>query len=94
MSASKDDYESGLDPKAKAILDLLRANPAKAYTVMDIHGAVYTESEKSAHLATGLKEVFGQIQSWLNEFSERGYVKLKRVAASFYYTAAGSQCED
>jgi hypothetical protein len=89
VSASTGDYESGLDPKAKEILDLLRANPAKSYTVMDLYGAVYAESEKSAHLATGLKEVFGQIQGWLNEFSERGYVKLKRIAASFYYTAAG-----
>lgn len=89
MSASTGDYESGLDPKAKAILDLLRSNPAKSYTVMDLHGAVYSESEKSAHLAAGLREVFGQIQGWLNEFSERGYVKSKRISTSFYYTAAG-----
>jgi hypothetical protein len=88
VSASTGDYESSLDPKAKAILDLLRANPAKSYTVMDLHGAVYSEAEKSAHLTTGLKEVFGQIQGWLNEFKERGYVKSKLISTSFYYSAA------
>jgi DNA-binding transcriptional ArsR family regulator len=87
VSASTGDYESGLDPKAKAILDLLRANPAKSYTVMDLYGALYAESEKSAHLTTGLKDVFGQIQGWLNEFKERGYVKSKVISTSFYYSA-------
>jgi len=85
---SASDYESSLDPKAKAILDFLRATPAKSYTVMDLYGAVYAEPERNAHLSTGLKDVFAQIQGWLNEFTERGYVKSKRIATSFYYSAA------
>jgi hypothetical protein len=90
MSASKDDYEAGLDPKAREVLQLLRANPGKDFTVMDIYGSIYSDEEKSQHTKGdgGLQEMFKRIQGWLNEFCEQGYVKSKRVATSFFYTVS------
>jgi hypothetical protein len=83
-----DDTEAGLDPKAKEILEFLRANPGKTYTVMDLYGYVYSEAEKSAHrdVAGGAGETFRQIQGWINEFCELGHVRSKRIAASIFYT--------
>ncbi len=41
MAISKDDYEAGLDPKAREILEFLRANPSdKGYTVMDVYASI------------------------------------------------------
>ena len=91
MAISKDDYEAGLDPKAREILEFLRANPAdKGYEVMDIYAGIYSEEEKSAHLRAsgGLGERFREIQRWLDEFREQGYVKFKIVSAHPFYSAS------
>ncbi len=91
MAISKDDYEAGLDPKAREILEFLRANPAdKGYEVMDIYAGIYSEEEKSAHLRAsgGVGERFREIQRWLDEFREQGYVKFKIVSAHPFYSAS------
>ena len=91
MAISKDDYEAGLDPKAREILEFLRANPAdKGYEVMDIYAGIYSEEEKSAHLrgSGGVGERFREIQRWLDEFREQGYVKFKIVSAHPFYSAS------
>ena len=89
MQSSNEDYETGLDPKARETLELLRSNPGKEYTVMELYGSIYSEEEKSAHLhgSGGVREVFQEIQRWLNEFCELGHVKARRVSASFFYKA-------
>ena len=89
MSTSSNDYESQLDPKAKEVLKLLRAHPGKDFTVMDIYGSIYSDTEKNQRSKGdgGLQEIFREIQRWLNDFTERGYVKSKRVATSFFYRA-------
>ena len=86
MSASKDD----LEPKTKEILELLRGNPAKEFTVMEIYASIYSQAEKDIHTKGdgGLQAVFKEIQQRLNELCEQGYVKSKRVATSFFYTAS------
>lgn len=85
MSASKDD----LEPKTKEILEFLRANPAKEFTVMEIYASVYSQAEKELHTKGdgGLQAVFKEIQQRLNELCEQGYVKSKRIATSFFYSA-------
>ncbi len=91
MAISKDDYEAGLDPKARDMLEFLRANPVdKGYTVMDVYASIYSDEEKSAHLRAsgGIGERFREIQRWLNEFHEQGYVKSKIVSATIFYTAS------
>ncbi len=91
MPISKDDYEAGLDPKAREMLDFLRANPSdKGYTVMDVYASIYSDEEKSAHLRAsgGIGERFREIQRWLNEFREQGYVKSKIVSATIFYSAS------
>ena len=91
MPISKDEYEAGLDPKAREILEFLRANPSdKGYTVMEIYAGTYSEGEKSAHLrgSGGVREVFKEIQRWLDEFREQGYVKSKIVSATLFYSAS------
>ncbi len=91
MAISKDDYEAGLDPKAREMLDFLRANPSdKGYTVMEVYASIYSEEEKSAHLrdSGGVGERFREIQRWLDEFREQGYVKSKIVSASVFYSAS------
>lgn len=90
MAISKDDYEAGLDPKAREILELLRANADKGYEVMDIYTGIYSEEEKSAHLrgSGGVGERFREIQRWLDEFREHGYVKFKIVSAHPFYSAS------
>jgi DNA-binding transcriptional ArsR family regulator len=88
---SKDDYEAGLDPKAREILEFLRANPSdKGYTVMEVYASIYSEEEKSAHLrgSGGVGERFKEIQRWLDEFREQGYVKSKIVSATPFYSAS------
>jgi len=88
---SKDDYEAGLDPKAREILEFLRANPSdKGYTVMEVYASIYSEEEKSAHLrgSGGVGEKFKEIQRWLDEFREQGYVKSKIVSATPFYSAS------
>ncbi len=91
MAISKDDYEAGLDPKAREILEFLRANPAdKGHTVMDVYAGIYSEEEKSAHLRAsgGIGERFREIQRWLDGFREQGYVKSKIVSATIFYSAS------
>ena len=91
MAISKDDYEAGLDPKAREILEFLRANPSdKGYTVMEVYASIYSDEEKSAHLrgSGGVGERFREIQRWLDEFREQGYVKSKIVSATIFYTAS------
>jgi len=92
VTISKDDYEAGLDPKAREILEFLRANPNpdKGYTVMEVYAGIYSEEEKSAHLRAsgGIREMFQGIQRWLDEFREQGYVKSKIVSATIFYTAS------
>jgi hypothetical protein len=91
MSTLKDDYEAGLDPKAREVLEFLRANPAdKGHTVMDVYAGIYSEEEKSAHLrgSGGVGERFREIQRWLDEFREKEYVKSKIVSATIFYSAS------
>ncbi len=91
MPISKDDYEAGLDPKAREILEFLRANPSdKGYTVMEVYASIYSEEEKTAHLRAegGVGERFKEIQRWLNESHEQGYVKSKIVSATIFYSAS------
>ena len=91
MPTSKDDYEAGLDPKAREILEFLSANPAdKGYTVMEIYASIYSEEERSAHLrdSGGVGQMFREIQRWLDEFREKGYVKSKIVSATIFYSAS------
>ncbi len=91
MAISKDDYEAGLDPKAREVLDFLRANPSdKGHTVMEVYASIYSEEEKRAHLrdSGGVGERFREIQRWLDEFREQGYVKSKIVSASVFYSAS------
>ena len=90
MPTPEEEYKGGLEPKAREVLELLRANPGKEYTVMEIYGSVYSAEEKSKHTQGdgGLQTVFKEIQGWLNEFCERGYAKSKRVATSFFYRAS------
>lgn len=92
MTASGDDYEAGLEPKAREVLEFLRASPGKEFTVMEIYGGVYSEEEKRQHTKGdgGLQDAFREIQRWLNEFCERGYARSKRVATSFFYTASAA----
>jgi len=88
---SKEDYEAGLDPKAREILEFLRANPAdKGYTVMELYANTYSDEEKSTHLrdSGGVGQVFREIQRWLDEFREHGYVKSKIVSATLFYSAS------
>jgi hypothetical protein len=85
---SNDEQEAGPDPKAGQVLEFLRANPDKRYTVMDIYGYVYTEEEKNAHReAGGAGGVFRDIQQWLNEFRDQGFIRTKLISASIFYTA-------
>jgi len=91
VAISKDDYEAGLDPKAREVLEFLRANPSdKGYEVMEIYSSIYSEEEKSAHLrgSGGVRETFQEIQRWLDEFREHGYVKLKIISATPFYSAS------
>ncbi len=91
MAISKDDYEAGLDPKAREVLEFLRANPLdKGYEVMEIYSSIYSEEEKSAHLrgSGGVGERFREIQRWLDEFREKEYVKSKIVSAAIFYSAS------
>lgn len=89
---SKDDYEAGLDPKAREVLEFLRANPNpdRGYTVMDVYAGIYSEEEKSAHLrdSGGVGQVFREIQRWVDELREQGHVKSKIVSATLFYTAS------
>ncbi len=90
MATSNDDYEASLDEKQRKALELLRANPDKPHTVMDIYGFVYTEEEKNAHRASsgGSIESFREIQRWLDEFREKGHVTSKIISAGVYYLAS------
>ena len=90
MPISKDDYEAGLDPKAREILEFLRGNRDKGCTVMEVYAGIYSEEEKSAHLrdSGGVGERFREIQRWLDEFREHGYVKFKIVSAHPFYSAS------
>ncbi len=91
MAISKDDYEAGLNPKAREMLDFLRANPSdKGHTVMDVYASIYSDEDKSAHLRAsgGIGERFREIQRWLDEFRERGDVKSKIVSATIFYSAS------
>ena len=82
------DYEDSLDPRARAIIEFLRDNTEKGQTVMDIYGGIYSEDEKSAHLreSAGVKEVFQEIQRWLDEFRQQGHVKSKMVSTSILFS--------
>jgi len=91
VSVSKEDYEAGLDPKAREILEFLRANPSdKGYTVMEVYASIYSDEEKGAHLrgSGGVGERFKEIQGWLDEFRKQGYVKFKIVSATPFYSAS------
>ena len=90
MPTPDEAYLSGLETKAREVMELLGANPSKEYTVMEIYGSVYSEEDKSQHTQGdgGLQAVFKEIQGWLNEFCERGYATTRRVATSFFYKAA------
>jgi len=57
---------------------------------MEIYASIYSEEEKSAHLrgSGGVGEVFREIQRWLDEFREKGYVKSKIVSATIFYSAS------
>ena len=91
MPVSKEDYEAGLDPKAREILEFLRANPSdKGYTVMEVYASIYSDEEKSAHLrgAGGVGERFKEIQRWIDELREQGLVKSKIVSATPFYSAS------
>jgi hypothetical protein len=67
----------------------MEATPGKGYTVMDIYGALYTEEEKKAHMQAqgGAREVFSQMQKWINDFREQGYVTSKMVSTSIFFSA-------
>lgn len=89
MTTSNDDYEAGLDEKPRKALELLRTNPDKPHSVMDIYGIVYTEEEKSAHRESsgGSVEAFREIQRWLDGFREKGHVTSRIISAQVYYLA-------
>ena len=90
MTTSKDNREEELDPKARAALELMRSNPGKEYTVMELYGNMYSEDEKSAHLhgTGGIGERFKEIQQWLDELCQLGHVQSRRISTSFFYKVA------
>ena len=89
MPAASEDYKAGLEPKAREVLEFLYATPDKGYTVMELYSSLYNEEEKSAHGKNpgGIREIFQEMQGWINGFCELGHVKKKIVSASIFFSA-------
>jgi hypothetical protein len=89
MAVSKEEYKAGLEPKAREVLEFLEATPSKGYTLMDVYGNIFSEEEKTAHLQSegGIKLIFNEMQGWIDDFRQQGYVTSKVVALSILFSA-------